>query len=53
MEERHDSECNVWVGCQQCDGPDLTRTCTCIEHALIDKKLNQLRKEKQQINNNV
>ena len=25
----HTQDCNVWVGCQQCDGPDLTRLCTC------------------------
>jgi hypothetical protein len=26
---RHADHCNVWQGCQQCDGPDLTRKCTC------------------------
>lgn len=25
----HTHDCNVWVGCQQCDGPDLTRACDC------------------------
>jgi len=26
---KHDQACNVWIGCQQCDGPDISRECTC------------------------
>lgn len=26
---RHSDECNVWKTAQQCDGPDLSRSCDC------------------------
>lgn len=47
---RHNDDCNVWVGCQQCDGPDLTRKCTCLQHQEIDHQIWTLQMMKKQIN---
>jgi hypothetical protein len=36
---RHEDHCNVWVGCQQCDGPDLRRDCTCAVSKLVARNI--------------
>ena len=35
--KQHHNDCNVWKTSQQCDRPDLTRTCTCHILEQLDK----------------